>query len=117
MAAVETIQLPVSQRPEWQGFTPLEPEPLVEQVVSIAQDSLQDAELLAYFYAAVAAQERSQRVLDVTIEVPQLPLSSCMHCGYLCMVQQLPTSAPDLCTSLARSPGCALPCCSAWAVR
>ena len=68
MSAVEAIQLPVSQRAEWHGFQPLKPVPLPEQVVSIDCNQ-QDDELLAYFYAAVAAQERSQRVLDVTMEV------------------------------------------------
>ena len=68
MSAVEAIQLPVSQRAQWQGFQPLTSKPLPEQVVSIDCDR-QDAELLAYFYAAVAAQERSQRTLELTIEV------------------------------------------------
>lgn len=71
MSGVEVIQAPISQRPEWQGFQLPDPVSLSEQVVSIDCNQ-QDAELLAYFYAAVAAGEHSQRVLDLTIEVVPL---------------------------------------------
>lgn len=61
--------VPLSSRAEWADVHPADEavEPGVP-VVSIAYSS-KDAQILGYFYAVVAAGEKSQRVLDLTEEV------------------------------------------------
>ena len=71
MAAVEEIEVPVSQRPEWRGFAPLKAASEVSAVVGIKY-AAQDAELLAYFYGAVRDGEVSLRVFLLATEVRRL---------------------------------------------
>ncbi|KAL4517688.1 hypothetical protein Ndes2526A_g02072 [Nannochloris sp. 'desiccata'] len=60
--------IPISQRPEWQGITPLrQPEPSTK-VVAIRTDP-DHADLLGTFWAALSSGERSQRVLDLSEEI------------------------------------------------
>ena len=61
--------VPISERPEWQqNFTPLPQPPSSLEVVAIQSDQIH-ADLLAYFWAAMNAQERSHRVLALTEEI------------------------------------------------
>jgi len=60
--------IPISERPEWRGVSPLcQPEPST-RVVAIRTDP-DHADLLGTFWAALNSGERSQRVLDLSEEI------------------------------------------------
>lgn len=60
--------IPISLRPEWSDVVPLHPAPLPHPVVDIASDPAH-GDLLAYFWAGMAAGELSQRMLDLCEEI------------------------------------------------
>lgn len=60
--------IPVGDRPEWSGATPLYPPPASSEVVAIKTDP-DHADLMAYFWGAMTAGERSERVLNLTEEI------------------------------------------------
>ena len=60
--------IPVGERPEWAGATPLYPPAACSEVVSIKTDP-DHADLMAYFWGAMTAGEKSARVLSLTEEI------------------------------------------------
>ena len=64
----EAGYIPITQRPEWLGTNPLRPPPASNEVVAIQTDP-DHADLLAYFWAAMNAGERSERVINLTEEI------------------------------------------------
>lgn len=64
----EEEYIPISRRPEWQDVTPVRDPPLPASVVAIDADPAHQ-DLLAFFWAGVDADERSQRMLDLTEEI------------------------------------------------
>lgn len=68
MDASDDDYLPVGERPEWADVAPRALPPLSQPVACIARDALL-ADLMDYFWAAVAAGEVSERVLLLTEEI------------------------------------------------
>lgn len=64
----EVKYVPIAYRPEWADVVPLHPPPTPQPVVHIAM--VKDAALLlAYFWAGVRADERSERMLHLSGEI------------------------------------------------